>query len=115
MLLDMPGQLELYNSDDSIAKIVRQFDKWGWRFCAVHLSDSMYCSDPGKFIAVILSALSIMVNLEIGQINVLSKTDLLGRGEELPYGFDFFERLPDLKYLVHLLDVGFFGGTLVLL
>lgn len=101
----MPGQLELYNTDDSVAKIVRQLEKWGWRLCAIHLSDSVYCSDPGKFISVILSALSIMINLEMGQINVLSKTDLLS-GQDLPYDFEFFEQLPDLKQIVRLLDVG---------
>jgi GTPase SAR1 family protein len=103
LIIDMPGQLELYSSDDSISRITTQLTQWGFRLCAVHLSDSMYCSDAGKFVAVILSALSIMVNLEVPQINVLSKADLMPT--DLPYNAEFFQELPDLKYLVDLFDV----------
>lgn len=79
-------------------------EKWSLRLVAVHLSDSLYCSDAGKFISVLLSALSIMVNLECAQINVLSKQDLL-EDDDLPYNFEFFEQLPDALRLVELLDV----------
>jgi GTPase SAR1 family protein len=102
VIIDMPGQLELYNSDDSLTKVIRQFERWGWQFCALHLSDSMYCSDPGKFISVVLSALSVMVNLEVPQINVLSKVDLLP--SDTPYNMEFFEQLPDLRQICRLLD-----------
>uniref|UniRef100_A0A915DEX4 GPN-loop GTPase 2 n=1 Tax=Ditylenchus dipsaci TaxID=166011 RepID=A0A915DEX4_9BILA len=85
LVIDMPGQLELYNSDDSITNVIQQFNRWQWRICAIHLSDALYASDPGKFISVVLCALSIMVNLEVAQINVLSK-------------------LPDLKQVARLLD-----------
>ena len=44
---------------------------------AVHLVDSHYCSDPGKFISVLLTSLSTMVQLELSHINVLSKVDLM--------------------------------------
>ncbi|KAI1728895.1 ATP binding protein [Ditylenchus destructor] len=102
LVIDMPGQLELYNSDRSISDIITTFGKWQWRLCAVHLSDSLYVSDPGKFISVVLCALSIMVNLEVAQVNVLSKVDLLS--PDIPYNLEFFEQLPDLKQLVRLLD-----------
>lgn len=105
LVIDMPGQLELYNSDDSISRITSQLTRWNFRLCAVHLSDSLYCSDAGKFVAVILSALSIMINLEVPQINVLSKADLLPT--DLPYGVEFFQELPDLKYLLDLFGVNF--------
>lgn len=103
LVIDMPGQLELYNSDDSISRITAQLTRWDFRLCAVHLSDSMYCSDAGKFVAVILSALSIMINLEVPQVNVLSKVDLLP--SDLPYNIDFFQELYDSKYLIDLFDV----------
>lgn len=106
LVIDMPGQLELYNSDDSISRITSQLTRWDFRLCAVHLSDSMYCQDAGKFVAVILSALSIMVNLEVPQVNVLSKADLMPT--DLPYGVEFFQELPDLKYLIDLFGVGVF-------
>ena len=44
---------------------------------AVHLVDSHYCSDPGKFISVLLTSLSTMVQLELPHINVLSKVDIM--------------------------------------
>lgn len=44
-----------------------------------------------------------MVNLEVPQVNVLSKADLLP--SDLPYDIDFFQQLPDLKYLIDLFDV----------
>lgn len=102
----MPGQLELYNCDDSITRIIEEFRKWDWNLCAIHLSDSLYVSDPGKFISVVLCSLSVMINLEVAQINVLSKCDLMP--PDTPYDQEFFENLPDLKHIVWLLDVSFF-------
>uniref|UniRef100_A0A0N5CBU7 GPN-loop GTPase 2 n=1 Tax=Strongyloides papillosus TaxID=174720 RepID=A0A0N5CBU7_STREA len=105
LIIDMPGQLELYATHDDVKNIVKEMEKWGLRLCAVHLSDSLYATDPSKFISVLCSALAIMVNLEMPQVNVLSKVDLLKEDDEdLPYSWDFFERLPDLKYLADLLD-----------
>jgi len=102
LIFDMPGQLELYTCDDSMRQIVEQFRKWKWNLCAVHLNDSIYASDPGKFISVVLSSLIVMVNLELPQINVLSKVDSIP--SDAPYNLEYFEQLPDLKYLAQLLD-----------
>jgi len=44
---------------------------------AVHLVDSHYCSDPGKFISVLLTSLSSMVQVELPHVNILSKVDLM--------------------------------------
>ncbi|KHN81271.1 GPN-loop GTPase 2 [Toxocara canis] len=102
LLIDLPGQLELYNSDSCIGDIIRTIEKWGHHLVAIHLSDSMYCSDYGKFISVVLSALSVTVNLEVAQVNVLSKMDLISR--DLPFSEDFFTELPNLSRIVELLD-----------
>ena len=59
---------------------------------AVHLVDSHYCSDPGKFISVLLTSLSTMVQLELPHINVLSKVDLMeqyGKLGILNYDYNF--------------------------
>ncbi|TKR92077.1 hypothetical protein L596_006794 [Steinernema carpocapsae] len=103
VVIDMPGQLELYNSDDAVWKILQDLQKWGYRLTAVHMSDSLYCCDPGKFVAVVLAALSVMVNLEMPHVNVLSKVDLL-RADDLPFRFDFFEEVPSMQRLVECLD-----------
>lgn len=44
-----------------------------------------------------------MINLEVAQINVLSKIDLLP--DDAPFRLDYFEELPNLRHLVELLDV----------
>jgi hypothetical protein len=43
----------------------------------VHLVDEHHCSDPAKFISVLLVTLSTMVQLEMPQVNFLSKIDLI--------------------------------------
>ena len=44
---------------------------------AVHLVDSHYCSDPAKFVSVLLTSLSTMVQVELPHVNILSKVDLI--------------------------------------
>ncbi|KAF7637123.1 GPN-loop GTPase 2 [Meloidogyne graminicola] len=102
LVIDMPGQMELYCSDDSVRKIINWFNQMHWQICAVYLNDSTYINDSGKFISVILSSLMSMINLEMTQINVLSKVDLLSN--DLPFELDYYQELPDLKHLLDLLD-----------
>ena len=47
------------------------------QLAAVHLVDSHYCSDPGRFVSVLLTSLSTMLQLELPHVNVLSKVDLM--------------------------------------
>lgn len=39
--------------------------------------DSQYCADPSKFIAAILTSVTLMLQLEMPAISVLSKIDLV--------------------------------------
>jgi hypothetical protein len=48
-----------------------------FKLVAVHLVDSHYCSDPGKFISVLLTSLNTMLKVELPHVNVLSKIDLI--------------------------------------
>lgn len=43
----------------------------------MNLVDSHYCSDPSKFIAVMLTSATLMLQLEMPAVNVLSKVDLI--------------------------------------
>lgn len=47
------------------------------QLAAIHLVDSHYCSDPAKFISVLLTSLSTMLQMELPHVNVLSKVDLI--------------------------------------
>lgn len=49
----------------------------------VHLVDSQCCSDAGKFISVLLTSLSAMVQVELPHVNVLSKIDLIEQYDKL--------------------------------
>jgi hypothetical protein len=46
------------------------------RVCGVFLIDSHFMVDGGKFISGAMAALSVMVNLEIPHVNILSKVTL---------------------------------------
>ncbi|CAH8518690.1 unnamed protein product [Schistosoma turkestanicum] len=67
---------------------------------SVHLVDSHYCSDAGKFIACVLTSLSAMLQLSIPHVNILSKADLIEQYGELDFNLDFFTEVLDLQYLI---------------
>ncbi|XP_051493829.1 GPN-loop GTPase 2 isoform X1 [Apus apus] len=88
-LFDCPGQVELYTHHDALKNVFAQLAKWNFRLAAVHLVDSHYCTDPGKFISVLCTSLSTMLHVELPHVNVLSKMDLIeqyGKLGESPWG-----------------------------
>ncbi|CAH8564241.1 unnamed protein product [Heterobilharzia americana] len=70
------------------------------RLTSVHLVDSHYCSDAGKFISCVLTSLSAMLQLSIPHVNILSKADLIEQYGELDFNLDFFTEVLDLQYLI---------------
>lgn len=76
LILDAPGQAELYTSHDALSVVLGRLAKsLDLRLVALHLVDAHHCSDPAKFISGALLALQAMVRLELPHINVLSKAD----------------------------------------
>ena len=76
LVLDCPGQAELYTSHDSLGALLTPLARsLDLRLVALHLVDAHHCSDPAKFIAGALLALQAMTRLELPHINVLSKAD----------------------------------------
>jgi GTPase SAR1 family protein len=63
VLIDCPGQVELYTHHSSVRNVLDSLSKWNYRLTAVHLVDSHYCSDSGKFIAVALTSLATMLQV----------------------------------------------------
>lgn len=109
ILFDCPGQVELYTHHNSIRCIFSQLCKWNYRLAAVHLVDSHYCSDPAKFISVLLTSLSTMLQVELPHVNVLSKADLIERQGKLAFNLDYYTEVLDLHYLLdHLQEDKFF-------
>ncbi|NXP71308.1 GPN2 GTPase, partial [Ramphastos sulfuratus] len=108
-LFDCPGQVELYTHHHALKNVFAQLAKWNFRLAAVHLVDSHYCTDPGKFISVLCTSLSTMLHVELPHVNVLSKMDLIEQYGKLAFNLDYYTEVLDLSYLVdHLASDPFF-------
>ncbi|XP_010786258.1 GPN-loop GTPase 3 [Notothenia coriiceps] len=77
ILFDCPGQIELYTHLPVMKQLVEQLQQWEFRVCGVFLVDSQFMVETFKFISGVMAALSAMVVLEIPQINIMTKMDLL--------------------------------------
>ena len=80
VIIDMPGQIELYTHVPILPALARFLTRSGAldvRLCAAYLLEATFVVDRAKFFAGTLSAMSAMVMLEIPHINVLSKMDLV--------------------------------------
>ena len=77
LLLDCPGQIELYTHVPVFARVAECLRARGWNVVVVYCVDSTFVTDAAKFIAGNLTALSAMVQLELPHVNVLTKVDLL--------------------------------------
>ncbi|XP_054279299.1 GPN-loop GTPase 2 [Macrosteles quadrilineatus] len=100
-IFDCPGQVELYTHHNSMKNIMMKLKEMNFRLCTVHLVDSHYCSDPGKFISTLLLSMTAMLQMELPHVNVLSKIDQVNKhGDKLRFGLDFYTEVLDLEYLL---------------
>ncbi|KAH6938656.1 hypothetical protein HPB50_011592 [Hyalomma asiaticum] len=104
LFIDCPGQVELYTHDASMRNVVSRLQALGYRLSATHLVDSHYCSDPGKFISVLLTSLATMMHMELPHVNVLSKVDLAEKYGKLHFGLDYYTEVMDLSFLADVLS-----------
>nr|XP_023502935.1 GPN-loop GTPase 3 isoform X1 [Equus caballus] len=79
ILFDCPGQIELYTHLPVMKQLVQQLEQWEFRVCGVFLVDSQFMVESFKFISGILAALSAMISLEVPQVNIMTKMDLLSK------------------------------------
>lgn len=80
IIIDMPGQIELYTHIPIVPNLARFLSRPGSldiRLCAAYLLESTFVLDRAKFFAGTLSAMSAMLMLEVPHVNVLSKMDLI--------------------------------------
>mmetsp|Transcript_15987 Transcript_15987/g.35981 ORF Transcript_15987/g.35981 Transcript_15987/m.35981 type:complete len:217 (+) Transcript_15987:620-1270(+) len=81
VLLDCPGQIELYTHVPVMKSVAESVIQWGGcNVCGVFVLDATFLADVSKFISGTLLALSVMMNMEIPGINVLTKCDLVEGG-----------------------------------
>jgi len=76
VLVDTPGQMELFAFRDSGPYIVREL-VGGKRAVTVFVVDAVFASKPASLASVLFLALSTRFRLRLPQVNVVSKTDLL--------------------------------------
>ncbi|CEL94063.1 unnamed protein product [Vitrella brassicaformis CCMP3155] len=101
VLFDCPGQVELYTHEGTMRNILEKLGKIDCRLTAVHLIDSMMCTEAHKYISGLLLCLSSMLLLELPHVNVLSKVDLLRiHKEHMDFPLDYYAEADDLKRLL---------------
>ncbi|KAA0149183.1 hypothetical protein FNF28_07381 [Cafeteria roenbergensis] len=105
VLIDCPGQAELFTQSPSFLAVVRRLvGPLKLRLAAVHLVDAHHCSDPSKIISASLLSLNTMMRLELPHVNILSKIDIAERYGPLPFGLEFFARLDEPGRVMGLID-----------
>lgn len=80
IVIDMPGQIELYTHIPILPALVRFLGQPGAldiRLCAAYLLEATFVVDRAKFFSGTLSAMSAMMLLEVPHLNILSKMDLV--------------------------------------
>mmetsp|Transcript_7745 Transcript_7745/g.8952 ORF Transcript_7745/g.8952 Transcript_7745/m.8952 type:complete len:333 (+) Transcript_7745:66-1064(+) len=79
LVLDCPGQIELYTHAPIMKRVIDQMTTWGHasRMASVFIVDATFVCDAPKFISGSLLSLSAMIALELPHVNVLSKCDLV--------------------------------------
>ena len=70
LILDCPGQIELYSHIPVMKHVCNALRTAGFNVCGVYLVDATFVTDASKLIAGNLMALSAMVHLELPHINV---------------------------------------------
>jgi hypothetical protein len=80
IIIDMPGQIELYTHIPILPAMVKHLTRTGAldiNLCAAYLLEATFVVDRAKFFAGTLSAMSAMIMLEVPHVNIMSKMDLV--------------------------------------
>lgn len=83
ILLDCPGQIELYTHVPVQRQLLDAMAGWGYTgsMASVFCIDAAFCIDASKFISGALLSLSAMIALELPQVTLLTKCDLIAEEE----------------------------------
>ncbi|XP_012234516.1 GPN-loop GTPase 2 [Linepithema humile] len=105
LIFDCPGQVELYTHHKSMSQIGEKLNQNLVRLCSVHLVDSHHCSDPGKYLSSLILCTTVMLQIGLPHVNVMTKFDEMKKfGSCLAFNIDFYTEVLDLKYLLEQLD-----------
>lgn len=76
IILDCPGQIELYSHLPVMHNLTKLLGLWGYRVVSVYLLDALFVLEPAKFISGCMLSLSCMLQLEVPHVNVVTKCDM---------------------------------------
>lgn len=76
ILLDCPGQVELYSHLPIMHNLGNLLTTWGYRVASVYLLDALFVMEPAKFISGCMLSLSCMIHLELPHLNIITKCDI---------------------------------------
>lgn len=109
IFVDCPGQIEVYTCSSFMSDILQKFKRENYSLCVAFLIDAQFMESSSKFLSGVLTSLSAMIQLEVPQINILTKMDQYyadrfkdeERCEDNEYGDDYLSRFfyPDLTFL----------------
>jgi GPN-loop GTPase len=79
IIIDMPGQIELYTHVPIVPRLVQELRRGSLNvsLCASYLLESTFIVDKPKFFSGTLSAMSAMLMMELPHVNILSKMDMV--------------------------------------
>jgi GTPase SAR1 family protein len=78
LLLDCPGQVELYTHCPVMRRLTDRLAQWGYEsVVSVFCVDAAFLTDTSKFLSGSLLSLTAMISLELPHINILTKCDLM--------------------------------------
>jgi GTPase SAR1 family protein len=83
LILDCPGQIELYTHVPVQRRLLDTLSGWGYegRMVSVFCVDAAFLTDADKFLSGSLLSLSAMIALELPHVSVLTKCDLMKEEE----------------------------------
>jgi GTPase SAR1 family protein len=77
IIIDCPGQVELYIHDNSIERVMNVFKQNSYSVITLYLVDSTFIQDDCKFKCAMLNSLSAMFMFTTPHLNIATKMDLL--------------------------------------
>ncbi|ETI21084.1 hypothetical protein G647_07428 [Cladophialophora carrionii CBS 160.54] len=100
LLLDCPGQVEIFTHHASLRRVLARLEKMGYRLVVVNLIDSYALTLPSLYISTLLLSLRMMLQLDLTHVNVLTKIDNLNKYPPLAFNLDFYTEVQDLEFLL---------------
>ena len=76
IMLDCPGQVELYSHLPIMHNLAKQLTAWGYQVVSVYLLDALFVLEPSKFISGCLLSLSCMLQVQTPHVNIITKCDI---------------------------------------